>query len=243
MPRIRRNDIGKSSILEALDIFLDGGTFELDEADLCRSADGSCVRIGCTFDVAPDAPDAPVVLDDSSPTTLADEYLLNEDGRLEIIKEWDCGASKLAPKVFVRAYHPGVDAYAPNKLYTGGTEFRRHLFPRVGDFDSGSEYKCAVHLDAHPRVDCWIRNLSGRPRHSFALQTATDRFYPDFVGRLKDGRVFVVEVKGADRWELPDSAEKRTVGALWQEASGGRCVFVMPRGEDWGPVDAAFGAV
>lgn len=136
----------------------------------------------------------------------------------------------------------GVDAYAPNELYAGGTQFRRHLFPRVAKFDSGPEYACAVHLDTHPRVECWVRNLSGRPRHSFSFQTATDRFYPDFVGRLRDGRIFAVEVKGEDRWHLPDSEEKRKVGALWAEASAGRCVFVMPRGEDWAAVDATFAA-
>lgn len=70
------------------------------------------------------------------------------------------------------------------------------MFPRVGDFDSGSEHKAAMHLDTHSRVECWARNLAQRPRHSFWLQTATDRFYPDFVGRLRDGRVFAVEVKG-----------------------------------------------
>lgn len=32
------------------------------------------------------------------------------------------------------------------------------------------------------------------------------------------------------------------MGALWAEASGGRCVFVMPKGENWGEIDAAFAA-
>jgi len=33
--------------------------------------------------------------------------------------------------------------------------------------------------------------------HSFWLQTSTDKFYPDFVCKLKDGRVVVVEYKAA----------------------------------------------
>jgi len=53
------------------------------------------------------------------------------------------------------------------------------------------------------------------------------RFYPDFVAELQDGRLFVVEYKGADRWSNDDSREKRDVGAVWAAASDGRCVFAM----------------
>ena len=40
----------------------------------------------------------------------------------------------------------------------------------------------------------WVRNLALKAT-SFRLQTATDRFYPDFVCQLKDGRVLVVEYR------------------------------------------------
>jgi len=43
--------------------------------------------------------------------------------------------------------------------------------------------------------------VGGRsPQHSFWLQTSTDRFYPDFVCKLRDGRILGVEYKGHDRW-------------------------------------------
>ena len=74
---------------------------------------------------------------------------------------------------------------------------------------------------------------------SFWLQTATDRFYPDFVGELVDGRVFAVEYKSERDWSNDDSREKRLVGELWATASGGRCVFLMPRGTDWGALESA----
>jgi hypothetical protein len=79
-------------------------------------------------------------------------------------------------------------------------------------------------------VGCWMRNLDSRPETSFWLQTSTDRFYPDFVARLRDGRIFVVEYKGEDRWGNDDSKEKRALGELWAERSGGQCLFVMPKG-------------
>ena len=139
-----------------------------------------------------------------------------------------------------------ANRYAPNWLYEGGYRFRKHLFPppMIGELkESGEEHDCAIFLDQHEMVSAWVRNISNRPTTSFWLQTSTDRFYPDFVGELTDGRVFAVESKGADRWSDDDSKEKRAVGDLWAAASGGRCVFVMPKGPDWGVIDSAFRAV
>ena len=80
----------------------------------------------------------------------------------------------------------------------------------------------------------WVRNLAGpgRENSSFWLQTATDKFYPDFVCELIDGRQLVVEYKNARDWSNEDSTEKRNLGELWEERSGGRCLFVMPKGID-----------
>jgi type III restriction enzyme len=55
---------------------------------------------------------------------------------------------------------------------------------------------------------------------------------------LKDGRYLVVEYKGADRWSNDDSKEKRRLGELWALKSGGRCLFVMPKGKDWEAIKA-----
>jgi type III restriction enzyme len=104
---------------------------------------------------------------------------------------------------------------------------------------NGEEAECAAQLDAHPMVEVWVRNVERGPR-SFWLQTSTDRFYPDFVARLKDGRYLVVEYKRARDWTNEDSVEKRAIGALWADRSAGRCLFVMPSGPDW---DALSGAV
>jgi hypothetical protein len=67
----------------------------------------------------------------------------------------------------------------------------------------------------------------GQPDAAFWLPTSTDRFYPDFVAELQDGRLFVVEYKGGDRWSNDDSREKRDIGQVWAAASNGRCVFAM----------------
>jgi type III restriction enzyme len=132
-----------------------------------------------------------------------------------------------------------ADTYSPNWIYSGPYRFRRHLFPTVGELRAtGEEHDAAVYLDQHPAVDRWVRNIQ-RPS-SFWLQTSTDRFYPDFVGALSDGRVFAVEAKGAHLWSNDDSKEKRAVGELWAARSGGHCIFVMPNGPDWAVIAEAF---
>ena len=80
--------------------------------------------------------------------------------------------------------------------------------------------------------------LSSRADASFWLQTSTDKFYPDFVALLIDGRMLVVESKGEHLWSNDDSKEKRTVGDLWADRSKGQCLFVMPKGADWAAITA-----
>ncbi len=134
-------------------------------------------------------------------------------------------------------FHP--DAYSPcrdDDGEYGDHEFDNHYYPRIGAFDSSEEYQCACWLDRQPNVDFWVRNLVGRNGASFFLQTATKKFYPDFVCKLKDGRILVVEYKGADRWGNAES--DRLAGELWEELSGGSCAFVMVKDKQWEWVNA-----
>lgn len=109
--------------------------------------------------------------------------------------------------------------------------FRKHYFSKVGELDDkGEEFECACFIDGLDEVEFWVRNLERQPSFSFWLQTSTDKFYPDFVCKLKDGRILVVEYKGADRWTNDDSREKRRIGELWAAKSHGKCLFVMPQG-------------
>jgi len=78
-----RNDSGKSTVLDALAIFFDEAKLDVDDG--CLRGDRSCVTITCEFGDLPES----LVLDATCPTSLADEYLLNEDGLLEIRKVYD----------------------------------------------------------------------------------------------------------------------------------------------------------
>jgi len=90
-----------------------------------------------------------------------------------------------------------------------------------------------VFIDTLPEVKYWVRNIERRERHSFSLQTTTDKFYPDFVCLLNDGRYLVVEYKGENLWTNEDSREKRALGELWEKRSNGACLFIMPKGKDF----------
>ena len=139
-------------------------------------------------------------------------------------------------------FDPENYPYPPNSLYAGRHNFHKHYYPVVGDMKSdGEEFQCAQLLDTNPKIKRWVRNLEGRPQHSFWLQTSTDRFYPDFVCELTDGRFLVVEFKGFDRWSDDDSKEKRTIGKKWEELSEGGCLFLMPKGPDWNAILAKLG--
>jgi hypothetical protein len=56
--------------------------------------------------------------------------------------------------------------------------------------------------------------------------------YPVFVAKLKDGRLFVVEYKGGDRFSADQEKEKRLVGELWEKRSGGKGLYLMAQMSD-----------
>jgi type III restriction enzyme len=134
-------------------------------------------------------------------------------------------------------FHP--DAYAPDRLYEPGGKwgahvFDKHYYPRIGDFDSKEEFECACWLDRQVKVKFWVRNLVRKNGMSFFLQKAGGRFFPDFICKLEDGRILAVEYKGAYGWEA--AKDDRDIGALWEELSGGKCLFVMATEKNWAPV-------
>ena len=109
--------------------------------------------------------------------------------------------------------------------YRGSYRFTKHFLPAVPVFDSGEdgeELSAAKQLDAVPEVDVWVRNVASHPA-AFWLPLATGRTYPDFVARLTDGRLLVVEYKGGHL--VRDAAEKRLAGELWERSGGGLYVF------------------
>lgn len=124
--------------------------------------------------------------------------------------------------------------YQASSYYSGSYIFKKHYFGayRVGDLDNkGEEFECARALDMQPKVRYWVRNLDSRPGQSFRLPLAKGWFYPDFVALLDDGRIFVVEYKGAHLIHDPQTAQKKSIGELWEEKSNGKALFLMAEKE------------
>ena len=101
---VGKNDVGKSTVLEALDVFFNEGkgVIKLDKEDINKQglAEGNKdISIAVVFDDLPTS----LVIDSTNETTLQDEYLLNSDGNLEIAKNYQNAGKE---KVSVKANHP-----------------------------------------------------------------------------------------------------------------------------------------
>lgn len=172
---IGKNDIGKSSILDALDIFFNQN--KLDIADKNIHSSDSPVIIGCVFSNLPDE----IVLDDSVSTTLEAEYLLNEDHQLEIWKEYSTSGKE---SVFIIAVHPANEPY--NNLLqkknaelkrliqsaglqnivnqTINSEMRHALWESLGDQIRFEKSK--IPADKEEAKNIWLKILPALPRYS-----------------------------------------------------------------------------
>ena len=102
-----KNDAGKSTILDALEIFFNSDTVKLDVGDLNKSA-SSTIAISCIFTKFPDE----VVVDANYPTSFQKEFLTNAEGNIEIRKEFKIQATVGKPSVSLVANHPTKEGYA-----------------------------------------------------------------------------------------------------------------------------------
>lgn len=100
---VGKNDIGKSSILEALDIFCNSKPVHpIEKSDLnvdAMAAGETDIEITAEFTEYP----ATLVIDATNQTSLADEYLLTADRRLKVRKVYPNAGKE---KVFIIANHP-----------------------------------------------------------------------------------------------------------------------------------------
>jgi len=125
------------------------------------------------------------------------------------------------PNEFSFCFDP--NNYPANVLYEGAIAFDKHYYQRIAIMNN-EEVACARAIDRNPLVKMWVRNLERQVTHAFWLPTSTDKFYPDFVAQLSDGRLFVIEYKGA-HLDNDDSHEKELIGKVWAEKSGN--LFLM----------------
>lgn len=134
-------------------------------------------------------------------------------------------------------YPADMSLYPAHWYYQGPYRFKKHYYPVPGDLNWKTpkgvvteEFECAQAIDFLEEVDFWARNLVHSSQ--FWMPTATQRTYPDFVARLTDSRLLVVEYKGGDRVSNADSQEKKMIGELWAKQSGGKGLYLMAQKTD-----------
>ena len=118
-------------------------------------------------------------------------------------------------------------------FYSGRYQFHHHYYPVIHDLREkradgtpAEEFVCARAIDSDPQIRHWVRNVEREERFSFWLPTASDYFYPDFICELTDGRLLVIEYKGAHLLN-DDTREKVQIGHQWEASSGERCLFLL----------------
>jgi type III restriction enzyme len=115
--------------------------------------------------------------------------------------------------------------------YQGTYKFSKHFLgnskiPYIDGGENSEEFLCAQAIDNEPKVKFWIRNVSRNPA-SFRLPTSIDNFYPDFIAMLEDGRLLVIEYKGAYLADSQDTKEKTFIGELWEKYTKGKGLFLL----------------
>lgn len=100
------NDIGKSTLLEALDIFFGGEVIKPEQEDLniiSKKRGETTFKISCQFDITNKNS---ILIDTTNKTEFKDEFLLNKEGLLEIVQEFDATKNKITPKIFLKINYP-----------------------------------------------------------------------------------------------------------------------------------------
>ncbi|CAJ2850598.1 ATP-dependent OLD family endonuclease [Burkholderia pseudomallei] len=105
---VGKNDIGKSSVLEALEIFFNNETVKIEQGDANIYSGAPLVSITCEFSDLP----SQLSLDAGAETTLAAEYLLSARGTLKIQKVFDCSKKTPSAEVYILANHPTATGVA-----------------------------------------------------------------------------------------------------------------------------------
>lgn len=152
---IGKNDSGKSSIMEALDFFLNDNNPDSDDAS--KGGDPKDLTIICEFTDLP----GELVIDDANPTKLSTELLLNGDGNLEIHKTYSGQLqSPTCSSIEAFANHPNADG-VKDLLQLKNADLKKRA-KELGAELAGVDTK--VNAQIRARVREHVGNLGITPR-------------------------------------------------------------------------------
>ncbi|WP_159613902.1 ATP-binding protein [Glutamicibacter sp. JC586] len=139
---VGRNDAGKSTILEALDIFFGGGVVKADNTDKNVLTDDNYFEISCKFSELPPS----LILDSQAETTLGAEHLLDADGHLHIRRRWVCTGAKPKEEIHAVCQHPTNDGL--NELIVLGNA----ALKKLAQVRLDAEAYAAVNKSTNPQL-------------------------------------------------------------------------------------------
>lgn len=125
---IGKNDVGKSTILEALEIFFNNDVVKIDVLDLNKKREDQAdtdITIQISFKINPKTS----YTIDTIPTQLSQEYLLDSEGYLTIRKVWSASGSNITSKslkTYIIADYPSTKFNNP-LICRKITELKREL--------------------------------------------------------------------------------------------------------------------
>ncbi|MFA5976912.1 MAG: AAA family ATPase [Pseudomonas sp.] len=100
-----RNDAGKSTILEALEIFFNNKNVKIDVGDKNVKTANTDIEITCIFDELP----TKLIVDENYPTSFKKEYLVNSNDEIEIRKLYKIQKTVSGPSVHLKCLHPSAE--------------------------------------------------------------------------------------------------------------------------------------
>ncbi len=92
---IGRNDVGKSTVMKALDIFLNSVKPASEQSSIFN--DSGIISIEAIFEPSKN----PIIIDENVETSFEQEELVNEQGLLHIKKSWDTSKSSVSPEIYI----------------------------------------------------------------------------------------------------------------------------------------------
>ena len=167
---IGKNDIGKSTLIEALDGFFND---KVDSNDLSTNTDGNTIEITCFFEGIPEE----VILDTSVPSSPIDEGILNAENQLEIKKVFTFAGRK-SVAYFLIANYP-IDERLRSLLSKKNTLLKNYaaelgvdlsdinrtknppIRKRIRDHIGGERAICEIKVDGNIDTEDNIRTIWG----------------------------------------------------------------------------------
>lgn len=93
---VGKNDAGKSTILKALDIFLNDNSVSIDDKNIYTQDNFISIEVAFLCQ------DEEITIDDAITSTFSNEELTDEDSLLHIKKVWDISQKTIKPKVYIK---------------------------------------------------------------------------------------------------------------------------------------------